>query len=447
MSNNKEHPAENYWAWERVLRNEVIPEGVSSGGIRLLSSDEISMSPCLVASGAPRNPTGTHASKSYPGGREGWIQAFECWFKKMAYDSLVGTLRRPYQHAARLGIELPAYEDLSARSTEAKEAEICCWPEHYGLTVWRRPATALSREDWRDVVRALAAEIKFRKAKGSGNPYEDAHVSDPTKRIRDWETVIDLSRKAVLRSPTPWNHRSWIKCAAKAIWEVNRLSTPRARIATKSGRWEELPGITIPSPSPFNNRLAIHMEIESAFLSSVESYEKKQGKSLNRVIRREENIVSWWKRLCSLGQRELREQSDKTSELWKQAENHVREHHGVPRIGEGWVSEIELLNLVRDCFPCETVIHHARPGWLRRQHLDIFLPERNVAIEYQGEQHFVPIDFFGGWDGLYRTQQRDRRKLELCTQNRVKLVYLRFDEPITGDFVKRRVKEAFDKKT
>jgi hypothetical protein len=442
MSDSKAHPARDRRAWEEILRNEIIPEGLRSGRIRLLNACEVSVSPCLVASGAPRNPTGTHASKGHPGGRKAWIQAFECWFKKMSYDSLMGTLRRPYQHAARLDVKLPQYKDLPARKVEAEEVRIHSWPEHYGFTTWRRPAAELSKEDWEDVVRLLAAEIKYRKAKGSGNPYEDAYTSSPIERIRDWEAVVDLSREAVLKSSAPWNHRNWIKYASKAIWRVNRLSEPRARIVTESGKWEPLPDIVIPSPSPFSNRLEIHAEIENAFLKSVRSHEEKGRERLDRVIRQDENIVFWWENLCSMSQSELSEQSEKVGVLWKEAENEVREHHGIPRIGEGWVSEVALLNLIRDTFPHETIVHHARPEWLGRQHLDIFLPDRNVALEYQGEQHFAPIDFFGGWDGLHRTQKRDRRKLELCTQNGVKLVYFRFDEPITRHVVEERIKGA-----
>ncbi len=444
---SKDHPARNYRAWERTLKDEVIPEGLRSGRIRLLDADEISMLPCLVASGAPRNPTGTHASKGYPGGKKAWIQAFECWFKKMTYDSLIGTLRRPYQHATRLGIKLPPYEDFPARKVEAEEVRIHCWPEHYGLTIWRRPATGFSPEDWEDLVRILAAEIKYRKAKGSRNPYEDAYTSNPIERIRDWEAVVDLSREAVLRSSTLWDRRHWIKCASKAIWRVNRLSGPRARIVAKSGKWEAFPDIIIPSPSSFNNRSTIHMEIEKAFLNGVGGYEKSHGKKLDRVIRKDENIVFWWEKLCSASQSDLRGQSEKIGELWKEAENNVRERHGIPRIGEGWVSEAELLNLVQDSFPHETVVHHARPEWLGRQHLDIFLPERDIAIEYQGEQHFVPVDFFGGWNGLSKTQKRDNRKFELCAQNGVKLVYFRFDEPIARDLVKERIEEASKQKS
>jgi len=166
----------------------------------------------------------------------------------MTYDSLIGTLRRPYQHAVRLGIKLPEYKKLTARKNEAEEVQIYCWPEHYGLIVWRRPAVEISKEDWEEIFCMLAAEIKYRKENGSGNPYEDANISKPIKRIRDWNAVVNLSREKVLQLKDPWNHNKWIKYASDAIWKVNRLSNPRARIILKTSEWDKLPEIVVPSP-------------------------------------------------------------------------------------------------------------------------------------------------------------------------------------------------------
>ena len=172
----------------------------------------------------------TIASKGYPGGRQAWVCAFECWFKKMPYSSLIGTLRRPYQHVVRSNYWLPRYTDFPARKTEAIEVRINCWPEHYGITIWIRPPTEISNEDWEDVARMLAAEIKYRKAKSSANPYEDASVIDPIERIRDWDAVVEISRKLVLGSRSLWNRQNWVNSAHKAIWTINRLSSPRGRI-------------------------------------------------------------------------------------------------------------------------------------------------------------------------------------------------------------------------
>ena len=59
----------------------------------------------------------------------------------------------------------------------------------------------------------------------------------------------------------------------------------------------------------------------------------------------------------------------------REAENEIRDLLGIPHIGEGWVSERELLNIVKGIFPENEVVHQASPEWLGRQRLDIFIPE------------------------------------------------------------------------
>jgi len=128
------------------------------------------------------------------------------------------------------------------------------------------------------------------------------------------------------------------------------------------------------------------------------------------------------------------------------SENKYREMVGVPRIGEGWVSEVELLNLVKEIFPKERVIHQASPEWLGLQRLDIYLPRLKIAVEYQGRQHYEPVPFFGGEKGFSRTQELDRRKVKLCSENGVEIVYFSFDEKICHETVNAKFKQILSGK-
>lgn len=101
----------------------------------------------------------------------------------------------------------------------------------------------------------------------------------------------------------------------------------------------------------------------------------------------------------------------------QQSQNNVRENAGVPRIGEGWVSEVELFHQLREAFPDTRVIHQGRPRWLGRQSIDVLLPEWRIAIEYQGEQHVRPVEIFGGAAAFATQQERDQRKRQLCAEN------------------------------
>lgn len=53
---------------------------------------------------------------------------------------------------------------------------------------------------------------------------------------------------------------------------------------------------------------------------------------------------------------------------------------------------------------------------------DFYLPEYNVAIEYQGKQHYEPIDYFGGQESFDSSVRRDKIKREYCIQNGILLL-------------------------
>ena len=118
-------------------------------------------------------------------------------------------------------------------------------------------------------------------------------------------------------------------------------------------------------------------------------------------------------------------------ELLREAENILRERHGLPRIGEGWVSEMKMFRLIQQRFADAAL--HAQPDWLRPQHLDCYVPSIRVGFEFQGQQHFEPVAVFGGEEGLAQTQKRDRLKSKKCSNNNVILICWTHTEPLTSD--------------
>jgi hypothetical protein len=82
--------------------------------------------------------------------------------------------------------------------------------------------------------------------------------------------------------------------------------------------------------------------------------------------------------------------------FYRDAENIARRLEGIPAVGEGWVSEMLLLKSVCDAFPDVRVLHQGRPAWLGQQSLDIYFPDHNIGVEYQGAQHSGPVSYFGG---------------------------------------------------
>ena len=55
--------------------------------------------------------------------------------------------------------------------------------------------------------------------------------------------------------------------------------------------------------------------------------------------------------------------------------------------------------------------------------LDFYLPDYNVAIECQGEQHFQPVEHFGGEKKLETMRKLDIKKYKLCEEHNIKLYY------------------------
>lgn len=68
--------------------------------------------------------------------------------------------------------------------------------------------------------------------------------------------------------------------------------------------------------------------------------------------------------------------------------------------------------------------------WLGRQSLDFYLPQYNIAIECQGEQHYFPIKYIGGKEKLKIITERDNRKKALCKDHNVKLFYIKYTENV-----------------
>ena len=73
---------------------------------------------------------------------------------------------------------------------------------------------------------------------------------------------------------------------------------------------------------------------------------------------------------------------------------------------------------------------------------DVFIPKLNVAIEYQGKQHFEPVEYFGGSTSLLKQKERDDLKAELSKKNGIKLIYINYWEDITPQLIKNKVEKV-----
>lgn len=59
---------------------------------------------------------------------------------------------------------------------------------------------------------------------------------------------------------------------------------------------------------------------------------------------------------------------------------------------------------------------------------DFFIPSKNIAIEYDGEQHFKSIEHFGGDIGLKKRIERDKIKNTFCKMEKINLIRIPYTE-------------------
>ena len=108
-----------------------------------------------------------------------------------------------------------------------------------------------------------------------------------------------------------------------------------------------------------------------------------------------------------------------------------------------WYSEVELFKLVKIYY--KDALYQYRSRWLGQQSLDIFIPSLNVAIEYQGIQHYEPVKCFGGDSAFKERRLRDRKKKELCQENNIKLIEWKYDEQIVKVNLDKKIDSVLNK--
>lgn len=109
-------------------------------------------------------------------------------------------------------------------------------------------------------------------------------------------------------------------------------------------------------------------------------------------------------------------------EFWQAPNDHLN-GHGCPLCGKCKnINETSLYEFINSHIS-EKVVREKRFPWLGLKSLDIYIPKYNIAIEYQGKQHFMPLDFFGGEKAYQETIKRDELKYNLCQINNVHLFY------------------------
>ena len=86
------------------------------------------------------------------------------------------------------------------------------------------------------------------------------------------------------------------------------------------------------------------------------------------------------------------------------------------------------------------------PGCKRKFELpfDFYLPDLNLCIEFDGEQHYKPVKLWGGLEGLRKIQESDQIKKQYCIDNNIRLLRIRFDNKDMANTLKNYIYDTKD---
>ena len=116
---------------------------------------------------------------------------------------------------------------------------------------------------------------------------------------------------------------------------------------------------------------------------------------------------------------------------FKQIANYHLQGCGCPKCAlENNIYEDKLYSMLIEALNTD-IIRQKNFKWLKYKNflsLDFYIPIFNVAIEYQGEQHFKPIEHFGGEEKFITNKLRDKIKIDKCKEHNVKLLHFTFNK-------------------
>ena len=110
-------------------------------------------------------------------------------------------------------------------------------------------------------------------------------------------------------------------------------------------------------------------------------------------------------------------------------ENECRNKFDEKIIGSFYNEDLLFREIKKNFGDKFNIISQGSPEWLTPQRFDIYFPELNIAIEYQGEQHQMPVDFGGKGKKeaerqFIENKRRDILKKEKSDANDCAIIYV-----------------------
>jgi hypothetical protein len=113
--------------------------------------------------------------------------------------------------------------------------------------------------------------------------------------------------------------------------------------------------------------------------------------------------------------------------------------------------EISLTKVIERFYGASEVVTGYHPLWAVSKkgallEFDIYIPSKNILIEYNGIQHYEFTPCFHETKTRFKEQQRrDKLKAKLAKKLEYKLIVFKYDEPLFEDYVINKVQGAMEK--
>lgn len=115
-------------------------------------------------------------------------------------------------------------------------------------------------------------------------------------------------------------------------------------------------------------------------------------------------------------------------EFWQKANDHISGKKGCPKCK--LKSQTKLYEKLKESFPNEKILFevgNSTIGWINGQRFDIYFPKYNIAVEYNGIQHYIPVEHFGGELKFQDQLEYDELKRKKCKENNCVLFEVKYN--------------------
>lgn len=183
------------------------------------------------------------------------------------------------------------------------------------------------------------------------------------------------------------------------------------------------------STADFNKIKASYSAGEEVDLTLFNSKKKKNEKYLLELKEKNNSILPLEE--YNGASTKIKHKCKKCSYEWDLTPSHALSGGGCPKCSNSYgeksiINHLDKLNINYDFQKKFNDCKDKKP-----LPFDFYLPDYNKCIEYDGKQHFEPIEFFGGEKSFLITKRHDKIKDEYCENNGISLLripYYKYDK-------------------